>query len=116
MLLEAWWMLAVSRAALWLLPWRAVASTVDRLAWPGASSTPTERLASAVRTASHVVPRATCLAQALALHAMLGRRSRPSTLRLGVKRSPGFEAHAWLECDGLVVIGEHQQRDHQPLE
>jgi hypothetical protein len=39
---------------------------------------------------------------------MLDRRRRRSDLKLGVRRNPGFEAHAWLEVDGAIVIGEHR--------
>ena len=114
--IEAWWALALARAALWLLPWHVVGPAVNRLALPaGGPGATTERLASDVRTASRLVPRATCLVQALALHAMLARRFRTSALRLGVTRSRGFEAHAWLECDGLVVIGQHEPKSYQPL-
>lgn len=52
----------------------------------------------------------TCLVEALAAHAMLRRRGFPSELRLGV-RTPGSQAaslvaHAWVECDGVVVVGD----------
>ena len=60
-------------------------------------------------------PSATCLVQALAADAMLRRRRLASELRLGVRlRDHGdsadvpdvpIEAHAWVECDGGVVIG-----------
>lgn len=114
---EAWWDLAVARAALWLLPWRSVPRTVTIAAAPrSGSDRPPAVLASAVLSASRAVPRATCLVQALALQAMLGRRRRPSELKLGVRRSAGFEAHAWLEVDGAVVIGERPSRPaYEPL-
>jgi hypothetical protein len=52
---------------------------------------------------------ATCLVQALAAAAMLRRRGLACRLRLGVRtRGEGgarIEAHAWVECDGRVAIG-----------
>ncbi len=52
---------------------------------------------------------ATCLVQALAGDAMLRRRGVTSILRIGVRVAEGdptpFEAHAWVECEGAVVIG-----------
>jgi hypothetical protein len=38
---------------------------------------------------------------------LLSRHSYPTTLRLGVARSPEgrLEAHAWLEHEGDIVIG-----------
>lgn len=52
---------------------------------------------------------ATCLVQALAAAAMLRRRGLDCRLQLGVRtRGEGgarIEAHAWVECDGRVAIG-----------
>jgi Transglutaminase-like superfamily len=98
--------LATFRAALWLLPWSAVLRmlenepadfegfTVDRLAW-------------AVRNASRVVPRSTCLTQALALQYLLSRAGRLSSIHIGVakERNGGFKAHAWVEHNGETILG-----------
>ena len=53
------------------------------------------------------VPRATCLTQALALQSLLGAAGHASSLRIGVAREDGwcFEAHAWLESGGRILIG-----------
>ena len=105
------------RLALWCFPYR----TVRRLTSVQVASTPTPPLpsddgrdrlvgavASAVRSASRYVPRATCLTQSLVTERMLARRGRSSTLRIGVARdaSGAFEAHAWLEHAGRVIIGD----------
>jgi hypothetical protein len=57
--------------------------------------------------AARYVPGASCLPQALALHYLLGRHGYPSMVRVGVANSPdkGFEAHAWVIRDGVVLIG-----------
>jgi hypothetical protein len=52
----------------------------------------------------------TCLVKALATDTMLRRQGITSQLRFGV-RSGGegarpLTAHAWVECDGIVVFGE----------
>ena len=62
----------------------------------------------AVRRASRVIPGSRCLPQALATHTMLARRGIASDVRFGVARDGqrGFEAHAWVELDGAVVIGK----------
>lgn len=67
--------------------------------------------------AARYVPRATCLTQALALQAMLGRAGTPSELRIGVARGKETEvdAHAWLECEGRVVIGDGQLERYVPM-
>ena len=50
----------------------------------------------------------TCLVEALAAEAMLRRRAYPSELRLGVRRGcdrSRLDGHAWVECNGVVVVG-----------
>jgi hypothetical protein len=76
-----------------------------------------ERIAWAVDRASRLVPRATCLAQALAAQGMLARRGIRSEIRIGVAHPSGrrLEAHAWLECAGRVVLGMHEPDRFRPL-
>jgi hypothetical protein len=49
--------------------------------------------------------------QAIALHILLARRGLASELRLGVASSPndGVTAHAWLEYERGVLIGERRE-------
>ena len=64
-----------------------------------------------VRFASKFVPYATCLTQALAARKLLERCGQVAELKIGVTKSNGdFEAHAWLEIDGRIVLGK--QRMH----
>ena len=99
------------RLGLWLLPFGVLRAL---LAWlvPTQPARPEEQLAPdrvawAVMVASRYVPRATCLAQALATQALLRRAGCPARLQLGAARSERgqFEAHAWVESRGRVVIG-----------
>jgi hypothetical protein len=48
-----------------------------------------------------------CLNRALATQLMLRKSGREAQLLIGVTRGPQgkFEAHAWLERDGKIVIG-----------
>jgi len=66
-----------------------------------------DRIVLAVTVASRYVPKATCLTQALATQVLLARRGHSVHLRIGVARSETgeFQAHAWVECYGRVVIG-----------
>ena len=54
---------------------------------------------------SRYVPGSTCLVQALAGQWMLLREGYPAQLRIGVSKAEGFEAHAWVELEGKVLIG-----------
>ena len=79
---------------------------------PGAlpDGTTPARIAWALGALARRLPgKNTCLVQALAAHAMLRRRGYPSELRIGVSgKDPAgaIKAHAWVECEGRVVVGE----------
>ncbi|HVB38878.1 MAG TPA: lasso peptide biosynthesis B2 protein, partial [Vicinamibacterales bacterium] len=83
-----------------------------RVRVPGARDgrVPVERLRWAVLAVAHERPGASCLAQALTLQVLLARSGRPSVLRLGVAGGPAtaFAAHAWLEHDGRILVGERR--------
>src|SRR5262245_50506736 len=111
-------LLVVARVALWVLPFvvarrlltpaRATRSPADprRSTWPS-----TERIAWAIAHAHRVVPRANCLPQALAAEALLTRAGHPVDLRIGVVKTKqgGLEAHAWVESEGRLVVGDLTQ-------
>ena len=47
---------------------------------------------------------ATCLEKSLALWWLLGRQGIASSLRIGARKTgEKFEAHAWVECDGMAL-------------
>ncbi len=56
----------------------------------------------------------TCLEQGLALVSLLALRQMPGRLVIGVSRAP-FVAHAWVECDGRILLGESAKHDVTPL-
>jgi hypothetical protein len=72
-------------------------------------------MAWAVEAAARRIPKATCLAQGMAMHVLLRRLGEPSELRMGVARNSNgqFEAHAWVETQGLVVIGGAIENFHR---
>lgn len=59
----------------------------------------------AVRAArSYGIGNPSCLEQSLALWWLLGREGMSSELRIGVRKlGEKFEAHAWVQCQGLVL-------------
>jgi len=112
LILAAAGLLAAVRVGLWLLPFRTVHGSVQRLARAprpsaGRDRPPPERIVWAVGTAARLVPRSTCLVRALAAQVLLARDGHASQLRLGVARGPGrgFEAHAWVEGGGRILLG-----------
>jgi hypothetical protein len=82
----------------------------------GVEYCPPERIAWAVRVTSQYVPKATCLAQALATQVLLAQGGKYSEISIGVakgEKSP-LEAHAWVEMNDSVLIGGGQI-DHYTL-
>ena len=65
-----------------------------------------ERWGLAVDRALRWIPGDTaCLVRASALHELVVPRGLPrAVIRIGVRRGPtGFEAHAWVELDGIPI-------------
>ncbi len=99
-----------TRAALYVLPWRRVSSTFET---KRRELGPTNRLRAkqtvwAVHTAAKwLLGEKPCLTQALVARHLLRPYGVETSLHLGAMRSEGgaVEAHAWLERDGVVVIG-----------
>ncbi|MBN2303393.1 MAG: lasso peptide biosynthesis B2 protein [Anaerolineae bacterium] len=68
-----------------------------------------DRVIWAIRAASHYVPRATCLPQALATQVMLGRRGYSTQLCIGFMQDNDtgrLKGHAWVERQGQILIGD----------
>ncbi len=75
----------------------------------------------ALRRASTVLPGSTCLVRAIAAACLLRRNRRASVLTIGVGLTDpapswrGLHAHAWLESDGMVVVGAQERAAYTPL-
>lgn len=102
-------LVAVIRAALWVVPLRGVGRLMracEHLPFSVPNDLPVSRLEWAVRAASRRVPAATCLTQALALQFLLVRSGRSSEVHIGVRKDAeaGLQSHAWVECDGRTLL------------
>jgi hypothetical protein len=104
----------LARAALGALPFRAVHSLTSKLkhavlrhdALRASHPSDARVVALAVERAGRQIPGARCLARALAGSVLLARHGHSTDLRIGVRRPDGeFQAHAWLEHGGEVVVG-----------
>jgi Transglutaminase-like superfamily len=106
----------VARTALWVLPVEAARGVVARAA-TGATGESVEHLVWAVRIVSRYLPGATCLTQALAAQALLTHSGFPSQVEIGVAKDElgRFHAHAWVVCQGQVVLGERQGERYNSL-
>jgi len=112
LLAEALFWVVLLRFKLWVFPYKwfgddpALIETLDTndadVDW-----SIVEKVASSVRETSRFVPYASCLTQALATRTLLMKRGQVSSLSLGVdKNANGFEAHAWVEVNGRIIIGK----------
>jgi len=103
-------LLATTRLSLSLLPFktlRKVLTAISPLIARGGEVWSEDRLVWAVGAASRYVPRATCLAQALAIQLVLKQSGRQASLHIGVNGVEGnhLDAHAWVESQGRVLFG-----------
>lgn len=112
-----------ARAALKLLPFRTILDWAERPeadpAAGGLLAPGTRRFVRSIDAVGHrLFPRNPCLTQAVLVQRHLRARGHPSELRIGVRKGATMtlEAHAWVECDGEVVIGSRgMAEDHVPL-
>lgn len=116
LLIKAALLLEAFKLSIHLLPFRVLRSLAD-----GAERIPVrvrhadqfsaESIGWVVETMSRHMPgEKTCLTQALTTQVLLSRRGHPALLHIGVvKKELGeFQAHAWVECEGKIVIGGHE--------
>ncbi len=120
LLARAAWSVVVARLATRILPFPAARSAARRLQPPArfVASMPVERVIWAVDAASRAIPgMKNCLVQAMAAEAMLSRAGHPCELRIGAAKNEAreFIAHAWLESDGRVLIGEYEAGRYTPM-
>ena len=107
-LVEALGLLIVIRIALRVLPFTKVRGYLNRWAAKAQGPSPLAlAIVWAVRAAASRLPPTTCLVEALAVHSMLRRYGYSPELKIGVRRGTvmSLDAHAWVECDGAIVIG-----------
>jgi hypothetical protein len=72
------------------------------------------RLGGAVNQTLSVLPTdSRCLIQALVLDKMLAVRGVECTIVIGTRADAHFEAHAWVECEGVAVLPALGFRDHE---
>lgn len=109
-----------AKLAIRTLPLPAARTAVTRLGRIGWSVTPVraDRIVWAVEAAGRAIPgMKNCLVQAVAAEAMLLRAGHPCELRIGAAKNGAKEliAHAWLESEGRVLIGEFELERYTPL-
>jgi hypothetical protein len=112
-------LMAALRLGLWLLPlsWLIVLTRWNGRRRRRPSRGDPGRISWAVLVVSRYIPGATCLVQALTAQTLMASAGFPATLHIGVAKGMGerFEAHAWVECRGTVVVGGSGIARYTPL-
>ncbi len=101
-------LLATARVTTWVLPFRVARRFLTRArAREMRGGVTHEQVRWAVSRARAIVPMATCLPQALAAESLLMRDGHKPLMHIGVRKTPAgrLEAHAWVECEGKIVVG-----------
>jgi hypothetical protein len=114
LLLITFTLLGTIRLGLWLLPFRTWRRLLSRIMQPksklqGANPASINQVVWAVSVASHYMPGGVkCLARALATQVLLSQQGHTADLYIGVAKGEEkqLEAHAWVESQGQVVIGD----------
>lgn len=120
LLVESALLLGAVRVGLWLLTFQTLRRLLERIAQmttrlQAADHDSIDRVVWAVTVVSRYVPGVrTCLTQALATQVLLGRRGHTTHLHIGVARSEEgqLQAHAWVEREGRIVIGDREDLSH----
>ena len=113
LLISTFVLLGLVRLGLWLLPfgtWRRLIASVSQATHKRQEVGKTDqgKIVWAVNVASRYMPGgAKCLARALTAQVLMSQYGYSPELRIGVAKGEGgqFEAHAWVEHQGQVVIG-----------
>ena len=120
LILHAWWLLGYIRAATLSIPFKHLTASlqhhrqkVSPVSLDSKELEQAARIGKLVSTASKYTPWHTpCLTQVLVVQRLLCRRGIPGQFYLGVRKggaktgeSDDLEAHAWLQCDNLIVSG-----------
>lgn len=93
------------------LPWRVqyLMRQHPVMRQPLITSPTCQEVCRAVELAARVVPGTTCLMKARVGCTMLNRLGYEAEVKIGVSRNlSGIEAHAWVKCDGAIVMGDSQ--------
>ncbi|MDP3484742.1 MAG: lasso peptide biosynthesis B2 protein [Methanobacteriaceae archaeon] len=110
LLIKALATLWIVRIMLWIFSFVRIQRIIKRFTHKsGKNKIPLPKITWAIQVMSRFTPRATCLVRALAGQILLSQYGYDSNIKIGVSRDKGeFEAHAWLEQDGGVILGESE--------
>ncbi|NEO14256.1 MAG: lasso peptide biosynthesis B2 protein [Moorea sp. SIO4G2] len=112
--IKAFVLLALVRLGMWLLPFKTLQRLLAIISQGNAVglrrySPTTDQIVEAVNRSSCYLPgNPKCLARALTTQTLMSQCRYSAELRIGVAKGEQgqFEAHAWVESQGQIVIGD----------
>jgi uncharacterized SAM-binding protein YcdF (DUF218 family) len=110
-LIKTFFLLAVIRLGLVLIQFNKLLKFINQISQPrppySTQKISVDKIVWAVNKVTRYVPGAKCLARALTTQVLMRRYGHSGELRLGVAKAETgkLEAHAWIEHQGLVVMG-----------
>lgn len=117
-LIKALMLLWIVRIMLYALPFQTLQNIIKKFTSTEENkihSVEIRKLIWAVEVMSVYTLRATCLTRALAAQILLARYNYSSNIKIGVSKNKGeFEAHAWLEADDKIILGESEM-EYTPI-
>lgn len=116
LLIKALATLWIVRIMLWIFSFVRIQRIIKRFTHKSSKNKiPLTQITWATQVMSRFTPRSTCLVRALAGQILLSQYGYDSNIKIGVSKDKGeFEAHAWLEHDGGVILGE-SEIDYVPI-
>jgi len=114
LLIKTLMLLWIVRIMLFILPFSVIQKIMDKFTVVSDDSNRShkismEKLTGAVNVMSRYTFKATCLTKALAAQILLAGYHYPSNIKIGVSKDEGeFEAHAWLEANDEIILGESE--------
>ncbi len=108
-------LIVLVRLGFLMFSFKSVLNLIERIKFEGSGVTDTkridaDRIAWSVVATSRYIPFTKCLAQALVTQILFARYGYTSQLRIGVAKDgrERLKAHAWVESQGKIVIGNVQ--------
>lgn len=115
---KALFLLWIVRVMLSLLPFRSIEQIIQKLTVKSDNNTSQfsiEKLTWSINIMTSYTPKATCLNRALAAKILLSQYHHPSVVKVGVSKNEGeFEAHAWLESNNKLILGQ-SEKNYVPI-
>jgi hypothetical protein len=111
-------LLVFFRVAMIFVPFRHVQRMASSLGRRKSSAARlTTEIGWAVAASGRALRIENCLSQALTAHVLLLRSDHDPEIRVGVARDADgrFSAHAWVESDGSIVVGDDERGRFEPV-